>query len=141
MLWKALEQPYNFVLLHGNSQTAHNGYKFCISRTAIPRTLCLKSKIVDLGWFWNKKLKILKISITVLEGETKQQNLNNNFQNFDSKLYFISSLHYNMSFVDLSNQYVGNRDNFVQVSISGLQRVSNQESKVEVLEMLIIHIS
>ena len=102
MLWKALEQPYNFVLLHENSQTAHNGYKFCISRTAIPRTLCLKSKIVDLGWFWNKKLKILKISITVLEGETKQQNLNNNFQNFDSKLYFISSLHYIMSFVDLS---------------------------------------
>ena len=102
MLWKALEQPYNFVLIHGNSQTAHNGYKFCISRTAIPRTLCLKSKIVDLGWFWNKKLKILKISITVLEGETKQQNLNNNFQNFDSKLYFISSLHYIMSFVDLS---------------------------------------
>ena len=102
MLWKALEQPYNFVFIHGNSQTAHNGYKFCISRTAIPRTLCLKSKIVDLGWFWNKKLKILKISITVLEGETKQQNLNNNFQNFDSKLYFISSLHYIMSFVDLS---------------------------------------
>ena len=102
MLWKALEQPYNFVFIHGNSQTAHNGYKFCISRTAIPRTLCLKSKIVDLGWFWNKKLKILKISITALEGETKQQNLNNNFQNFDSKLYFISSLHYIMSFVDLS---------------------------------------
>ena len=62
----------------------------------------MKSKIVDLGWFWNKKLKILKISITVLEGETKQQNLNNHFQNFDSALYFISSLHYIMSFVDLS---------------------------------------
>ena len=85
MLWKALEQPYNFVFIHGNSQTAHNGYTFFISRTVIPRTLCSKSKIVDLGRFWNKKIKILKISLTVLEIEAKVlqfSHFSTDFQNF-----------------------------------------------------------